>query len=89
MNLILQPWQLLLVIVAGWVHRQQQEVIDYLRTESQVLKEEARQATYSLERRPAAAVGRQSQGARPQAAGGSRHAGHAGYLAPMAPDAGR
>ena len=24
MNLILQPWQLLLVIVAGWVHRQQQ-----------------------------------------------------------------
>ena len=39
MNLILQPWQLLLVIVAGWVHRQQQEVIDYLRTENQVLKE--------------------------------------------------
>src|SRR5438309_233759 len=39
MNLILQPWQLLLVIVAGWVHRQQQEVIDYLRTENQILKE--------------------------------------------------
>jgi putative transposase len=39
MNLILQPWQLLPVIVAGWVHRQQQEVIDYLRTENQVLKE--------------------------------------------------
>ena len=39
MNLILQPWQLLLVIVAGWVHRQQQEVIDYLQTENQVLKE--------------------------------------------------
>src|SRR6266446_6696650 len=39
MNFILQPWQLLLVILAGWVHRQQQEVIDYLRTENQVLKE--------------------------------------------------
>ena len=39
MNLILQPWQLLLLILAGWVNRQQQEVIDYLRTENQVLKE--------------------------------------------------
>ena len=33
MNFILQPWQLLLVILAGWVQRQQQLVIDYLRTE--------------------------------------------------------
>src|SRR5437660_7984884 len=39
MNFILQPWQLLLVILAGWVHRQQQRVIDYLRTENQVLRE--------------------------------------------------
>src|SRR5262249_52483060 len=36
---ILQPWQLLLLIVAGWINRQQQEVIDYLRIENQVLKE--------------------------------------------------
>ena len=39
MNFILQPWQLLLLILAGWVNRQQQQVIDYLRTENQVLKE--------------------------------------------------
>ena len=39
MELILQPWQLLLVILAGWVNRQQQEVIEYLRTENQVLQE--------------------------------------------------
>jgi len=39
MNFILQPWQLLLLILAGWVNRQQQEVIEYLRTENQVLKE--------------------------------------------------
>ena len=39
MSFILQPWQLLLVIVAGWMSRQQQEVIEYLRTENQVLKE--------------------------------------------------
>ena len=39
MSFVLQPWQLLLLILAGWVNRQQQQVIDYLRTENQVLKE--------------------------------------------------
>ena len=39
MSFILQPWQLLLMILAGWVHREQQERIEYLRTENQVLKE--------------------------------------------------
>ena len=39
MSFLLQPWQLLLLIAAGWVNRQQQQVIDYLRTENQVLKE--------------------------------------------------
>ena len=39
MDLILQPWQLLLMILAGWMNRQQQEAIEYLRTENQVLKE--------------------------------------------------
>ncbi|HUU97044.1 MAG TPA: helix-turn-helix domain-containing protein [Phycisphaerae bacterium] len=35
----MQPWQPLLVILAGWVNRQQQQVIEYLRTENRVLKE--------------------------------------------------
>jgi hypothetical protein len=39
MSFILQPWQFLLVILAGWVNEQQQQVIDYLRTENQLLKE--------------------------------------------------
>jgi hypothetical protein len=39
MNFVLQSWQLLLAILAGWSNRQQQEVIEYLRTENQVLKE--------------------------------------------------
>ena len=39
MNFVLQPWQLLFIIVAGWVNRQQQQVIEYLRTENQVLWE--------------------------------------------------
>ena len=39
MNFVLQPWQLLLAILAGWSNRQQQEIIEYLRTENQILKE--------------------------------------------------
>ena len=39
MSLILQPWQLYVAIIAGWIHRQQQEAIEYLRTENRVLRE--------------------------------------------------
>jgi putative transposase len=39
MEFILQPWQLYFVILSGWINCQQQEVIEYLRTENQVLKE--------------------------------------------------
>ena len=39
MNYVLQPWQLILVIVASWINQQQQQVIDYLLSEIQVLKE--------------------------------------------------
>ena len=39
MNFILQPWQLLLIVLASWVNRQQQEMIEYLHTENRVLIE--------------------------------------------------
>ena len=39
MKFVLQPWQLMLIILAGWVNRQQQEVIEYLRTDNAVLRE--------------------------------------------------
>ncbi len=39
MSFVLHPWQLLLIGLAGWANRQQQEVIEYLQTENQVLKE--------------------------------------------------
>ena len=39
MKFVLQPWQLYLVFLAGWINRQQQIVIEYLRTENKVLKE--------------------------------------------------
>jgi len=39
MDFTLHPWQLYFLILAGWVNRQQQFVIEYLRTENQVLRE--------------------------------------------------
>ena len=39
MDFTLHPWQFYFLILAGWVNRQQQTVIEYLRTENQVLRE--------------------------------------------------
>ena len=39
MSFVLNPWQLSVAILAGWINRQQQEAIDYSRTDNQVLKE--------------------------------------------------
>ena len=39
MAFLLKPWQLYFLALAGLVNRQQQELIEYLRTENQVLKE--------------------------------------------------
>jgi len=33
-----RPWQLLIVMLAGWINRHQQDVIAYLREENRVLK---------------------------------------------------
>jgi putative transposase len=38
MSFILQPWQLLLVILAGWMNQLQQQIIEFQRKEIQVLK---------------------------------------------------
>ena len=35
---ILQPWQLLLVCLAGWINRQQRDVIEYIQEENRVLR---------------------------------------------------
>ena len=39
MNFVLRPWRLLLLILAGWINRDQQDAIEYLLTENQVLRE--------------------------------------------------
>ncbi len=35
---VFQPWQLLLVTLAGWINRQQQGVIAYIQEENRILK---------------------------------------------------
>ena len=35
----LQPWQFLLLILAGWINRRQQEAVEYLLTENRILRE--------------------------------------------------
>jgi hypothetical protein len=35
---IIHPWQLLVLGVAGWINRHQQDVIDYLVDENHILK---------------------------------------------------
>jgi hypothetical protein len=37
-NVLLQPWQLLLFVLAGWVNRRQQAVVEYLLAENRVLR---------------------------------------------------
>lgn len=29
MNVVLQPWQLLFAVLSGWVHRRQQQIIEF------------------------------------------------------------
>ena len=39
MKFALQSWQLLLLILAGWINHHEQDVIEYLRAENRVLRE--------------------------------------------------
>ena len=36
---LLQPWQLLLLVLAGWVNRHQQDVVEYLLAENRVMRQ--------------------------------------------------
>ena len=39
MTFVLQPWQLLLLILSGWVNRYQQQVIDFYISQTMALLE--------------------------------------------------
>jgi len=40
MAIVLHPWQILVVTMAGWITRQQDAVIEYLQEENRVLKQQ-------------------------------------------------
>jgi hypothetical protein len=40
MTSVLQPFHVLVIVLSGWLSRQQQTVIDYLIEENRVLKEQ-------------------------------------------------
>ncbi len=40
MAAVLQPWHILVTAMAGWITRQQGTVIEYLREENRVLKQQ-------------------------------------------------
>ena len=37
---ILRPWQVILIALAGWINQQQLEVIEFLKEENRVLREQ-------------------------------------------------
>ena len=38
----LTPWTVAVVAIAGWINREREKVIEYLKAENSVLKEQAR-----------------------------------------------
>ena len=69
MATVLHPWQILVGAMAGWITRQQDAAIDYLREENRVLKEQLgrkRLRLTDVQRRRLAvrgkAIGRQALG---------------------------
>ena len=40
-----KPWMMLVAMVAGWINRQQQEAIMYLKEENKILRDELLKAT--------------------------------------------
>ncbi len=59
------PWHLVVVMLAGWIHREQQKIINYLKEENQVTREQlggGRNSFTDDQRRRLAAKGRELGG---------------------------
>jgi hypothetical protein len=52
-----QPLQFLLLLFAGWVNRKQVEVVEYLKEENRVLREQAWPPAAAVHRRSAETAG--------------------------------
>ena len=40
-----KPWMMLVTMMAGWINRQQQEALEYLKEENKILRHELLKAT--------------------------------------------
>ncbi len=40
-----KPWMMLVTMMAGWINRQQQEALEYLKEENKILRDELQKAT--------------------------------------------
>ena len=67
---VLHPWQLLLVALAGWINRQQQDVIAYIQEENRILKNKlkGKRIRFTDDERRHLAVNRDFPSIEPQAA---------------------
>jgi hypothetical protein len=48
MKVLLQPWHLVFLVLAGWVNRRQQDVIKYLLIENRLLRQKLGRTTGAL-----------------------------------------
>ena len=87
MSFILHPWQLLLVILAGWVHQQQQQIIEFQRTEINVLKDKLGKSGFCSTMTSVDGC-REGENSGPEGIGRNWRSLHAGYDSALAPRVG-
>src|SRR4051794_184524 len=83
---MLDPFEFLLVSVAGWMNQRRQQAIEYLREENRVLREQLGDRRVRFNE-PAPPVGGPGQRLRSQAPGRGRQLSHARYPTRVAPKA--
>jgi hypothetical protein len=54
-----------MMMLAGWINRHQQDMIEYLKAENKILREKLGKKTSAAQRRPATPTGRPGQKAQP------------------------
>ena len=74
---VLEPFRFVLITVAGWMNQRQLQIIDYLREENWVLREQLGGQPVRLNDNQRRSLSRQGQGARTGAFGRGGHHRHA------------
>ena len=77
--------QLLFLMFAGWVNRQQLDVIEYLQEENRVLKVRLGDKRIRFIDAERTSSGEKAQGVEPRSSARTQDAGHAGHVDAMVP----